>query len=398
MESPDALRAPLTVGPMELPHRLAVSPMCTYAATDGFATDFHLVHLGRFALGGAALTMVEATAVEPRGRISHRDLGIWSDEHVPGLRRITDFLAAHGSIPGIQLGHAGRRASVREPWRAGAPLDHTDAASGSAPWTVEGPSALPAGPGWPTPDAIDEAGIRRSIARWGEAAARAISAGFRVVELHGAHGYLLHQFLSPVANARTDAYGGDAERRMRYPLEVVAAVRDAIGPNAALAYRLSAVDGVAGGLTIDETAVFARRLQDTGVDLIDVSSGGISTDRSIETRVRRGFAFHADFSRRIRESVEIPVATVGLVVEPEQAGLLVASGDADLILLGRAVLDDPNWPHHAMRRLGDTSFASWDVRFGSALGPHAALLERLDAAGETPLSRFGPQPGAHRPG
>lgn len=395
MENTDALCAPLDIGPIELPHRLAVSPMCTYSATDGFANDFHLVHLGRMALGGAALTMVEATAIEPQGRISHHDLGIWSDDHVAGLRRIADFLSTHGSIPGIQLSHAGRRASVREPWRAGAPLDDADAAAGFAPWRTEGPSAIPAGPDWPTPDALDDAGVRRSVARWGEAAGRALAAGFRVVELHGAHGYLLHEFLSPISNTRTDAYGGDAERRMRYPLEVVAAVRKAIGTNAALAYRLSAVDGVAGGLGVEETAVFARRLQDAGVDLIDVSSGGISTDRSIETRVRRGFSFHADFSRRIRESVDVPVATVGLIVEPEQARLLVASGDADLILLGRTVLDDPNWPHHAMRRLGDSSFESWDIRFGSALSPHAALLDRLDAAGETPLTRFSPVP--HQP-
>ncbi|MDL9979346.1 NADH:flavin oxidoreductase/NADH oxidase [Microbacterium candidum] len=388
MSDVDVLHTPLSVGPVELSHRVAVSPMCMYASVDGHATDFHLVHLGRFALGGAALTMVEATAVEPQGRISHHDLGLWSDDHIPGLQRIAGFLAAHGSVPGIQLSHAGRRASVREPWRAGAPLDETDAAAGLPPWPVEGPSALPAGPGWPIPAAMDIGDIRRSIERWRDAAARAVAAGFRVIELHGAHGYLLHEFLSPIANQRTDAYGGTTEGRMRYPLEVVAAVREAIGPETALAYRLSAVDGAVGGLDLDDTAAFAARLQDAGVDLIDVSSGGISTDRSLDTRIRRGFAFHADFSHRIRESVDIPVATVGLVVEPEQAQELVTRADADLVLLGRSVLDDPNWPHHARVALGDDEFAEWDVRYGHALAPRARLIGKLAATGESPMSRF----------
>ena len=361
--------------------------MCMYASAEGFASDFHLVHLGRFALGGAGLVIAEATAITAQGRISHHDLGIWDDAHVPGLRKITDFIRTQGSVPGIQLAHAGRRASVREPWREGAPLTSEDADAGSAPWSTVAPSPLPAGPDWPVPVELDDAGIIRSIREWGEAARRAVDAGFDVVELHGAHGYLLHSFLSPISNQRTDRWGGDAERRMRYPLEVIAAVREAIGDRALL-YRISAVDGAVDGLDIAQTALIARRLRDAGVDLIDVSSGGITTDRSLDLRVRRGFAFHADFSRAMRDAGAAPVATVGLVIDPAQASALVSGGDADLILLGREMLDDPNWAQHARRALGVDEFTTWDIRHGSAIVPRLRTLERLRADGEHPFDRF----------
>ncbi|MFD4422899.1 NADH:flavin oxidoreductase/NADH oxidase [Agromyces sp. NPDC058484] len=378
----------LRVGGLELPNRVGVSPMCMYASADGFATDFHLVHLGRFALGGAGLVIMEATAIDPRGRISHHDTGAWSDEHVPGLERVASFLAAHGAVPGIQLGHAGRRASVNEPWAGGVPLTDQDAAAGTPPWQTVAPSAVPAGPGWPVSHALTLDEIDRSIEQWRDAAARAVAAGFRWIELHGAHGYLLHSFLSPVSNRRDDAFGGDADRRMRYPLAVVQAIRNSIPANVALAYRMSAVDGIADGLTIDDTAAFATHLAAAGVDLIDTSSGGITTDRSVDTRVRRGFAFHADFSHRLREVVDIPVATVGFVVDPAQARLLIQHGDADLVLLGREMLDDPNWALHARRALDADEFAHWNVRYGSALQPRAKTLARLADSGETPLSRF----------
>jgi len=369
-----------------LRNRIGVSPMCMYAASDGVATDFHTIHLGRFALGGAGLVIAEATAVEPRGRISHHDLGAWSDQHIPGLRRIADAIRAGGGVPGIQLSHAGRRASVREPWRAGAPLDESDGAAGWGPWETIAPSPVPPGPGWPAPVGLDDDGVRASIAQWADAARRVVEAGFDVVELHGAHGYLLHQFLSPLSNQRDDAWGGDAGRRLRYPLEVVRAVREQLGDRA-LMYRISAVDGPAGGMGIEDAAVVAARLRAAGVDLLDVSSGGISTDRATDLRVRRGFAFHADFSRAVRDHGAGPVATVGLVVDPEQAARLVDHGDADLVLIGREALDDPNWPNHAARQLGCEEH--WDLRFGSALLPRLATLKRLAEAGETPLTRFG---------
>lgn len=383
-----SLFSPLTLRDVTLPNRVGISPMCMYATRDGLATDFHVAHLGRFALGGAGLVIAEATAVHPQGRISPFDTGLWSDEQIAGWRRVTALVTASASVPGVQLGHAGRRAAVREPWRAGAPLDDEDAAAGFGPWPLVAPSAVPAGPGHAVPAALTISQIARSVQDWHDAAARAVSAGFRFIELHGAHGYLLHSFLSPVSNRRTDHYGGSAENRLRYPLEIVAAVRDAIGGGIPLSFRVSAVDGAEGGQGIDETVEVARRLTAAGVDLIDTSSGGITTDRSIDTRIRRGFAFHADFSRRIRDEVAVATATVGLVVDPEQAARLIEHGDADVVLLGREALHDPNWPHHARIALGDDTHASWDVRFGSALGPRARTLARLAASGETPLSRF----------
>ena len=385
------LFSPLTLRSVTLPNRIGVSPMCMYASRDGVVTDFHVAHLGRFALGGAGLVIAEATAVHPRGRISPFDAGLWSDEHVPGWRRVAEVVHAAGAVPGIQLGHAGRRAAVREPWRAGAPLDESDAAAGHSPWPLDAPSAIPAGPGHAEPTALTTADIARSVQDWHDAAARAVAAGFRFVELHGAHGYLLHSFLSPVSNHRTDAYGGGLPNRLRYPREVVSAVRAAIGDSIPLSFRLSAVDGVTGGLGIDDTVEIAGVLSAEGVDLVDTSSGGITTDRSTDTRVRRGFAFHADFSRRVRAEAGVPTATVGLVVEPLQAERLLDNGDADIVLLGREMLDDPNWPHHARAALGDDRYDAWDVRFGSALGPRAKTLARLAAAGETPLSRFDPE-------
>ncbi|WP_136025706.1 NADH:flavin oxidoreductase/NADH oxidase [Microbacterium sp. K19] len=383
-----SLFSPLTLRDVTLPNRVGISPMCMYASRDGLVADFHVAHLGRFALGGAGLVIAEATAVHPHGRISPFDTGLWSDEQIPGWRRVTALVAASGSVPGVQLGHAGRRAAVREPWRAGAPLDDEDASAGFGPWPLVAPSALSAGPGHAVPAALTTAQIARSVQDWHDAAARAVAAGFRFVELHGAHGYLLHSFLSPVSNRRTDHYGGSPENRLRYPLEVVAAVRDAIGGGVPLSFRISSVDGAEGGLGIDETVEVARRLATAGVDVIDTSSGGITTDRTVDTRIRRGFAFHADFSRRIRDEVGVRTATVGLVVDPEQAARLIHDGDSDLVLLGRQALDDPNWPHHARIALGDDTHESWDVRFGSALGPRARTLARLAAAGETPLSRF----------
>lgn len=392
--APAALFSPLTIRGTTLPNRVGVSPMCMYAASDGFVTDFHLVHLGRFALGGAGLVIVEATAIEPRGRISHHDLGLWSDAQIAGMRRLTDFLAEHGAVPGIQLGHAGRRASVREPWFDGAPLAGAahDADTVLGSWPVVGPSALAAGPGFPVPIELDTDAIAASIELWAAAAQRAAAAGFRLIELHGAHGYLLHSFLSPISNTRSDGYGGSAERRMRYPLEVIAAVRAAIPDDVVLAYRVSAVDGVAsGGLSVEDVAEFSRHAVAAGVDLIDTSSGGISTDRSTDSRVRRGFSFHADFARQLREATApsgATVACVGLIVDPVQASLLIERGETDLVLLGREMLDDPNWVHHARRSTAIDEFEHWHVRYGSALGPRLRTMARLAESGETPLTRF----------
>lgn len=383
------LFTPLVIRGTTLPLRAGVSPMCMYAAKDGYVDDFHLVHLGRFALGGAGLVIAEATAITPAGRISHHDLGLWSDEHVEGLSRVSSFLQASGAVPGIQLSHAGRRASVREPWFAGAPLDGQDAAAGLEPWPTIAPSPLPAGPGWPEPREMTTQDIDESIEQWANAARRAAQAGFRFIELHGAHGYLLHSFLSPLSNIRNDAYGGDAQRRMRYPLEVIKAVRQALPADAILSYRVSCVDGAAtGGLDIDDIAEFAQYAVDAGVDIIDASSGGITTDRSTDTRVRRGFSFHADFARQLKSKTSATVACVGFVVDPEQACQLIEQGDADLVLLGREMLDNPNWVQHARRSCSNDEAEHWDLRFGSALMPRLQSLHKLADEGQTPLSRF----------
>lgn len=385
-----ALFQPLTLRGVTLKNRIGVSPMCMYSSQDGFATDFHLVHLGRFALGGAGLVIMEATAIDPAGRISPFDAGIWSDEHIPGLARVASFIEASGAVAGIQLGHAGRRASVREPWFAGAPLGDDAVEQGypeGSPWVTQAPSAKPAGPEFPTPAEMSADEVRASIEAWAAAARRAVAAGFRVLELHGAHGYLLHSFLSPLSNFRTDEFGGSVEGRRKYPLEVVRAIRAAIGDDIVLSYRVSSVDGFEGGLGIDDTVDFARDLKVAGVDIVDTSSGGITTDRSMDTRVRRGYAFHADFSRAVREGADLPAATVGLITDPQQAEYLVSHGDADVVLLGREMLNDPNWAHHALAALAD-SHDQWDIRYGSAIAPRAGTLARLAEAGETPLTRF----------
>lgn len=387
--TPTALFSPLTVRAVTFPNRVGVSPMCMYESVDGFATDFHVAHLGRFALGGAGLVVMEGTAVEERGRISHFDVGIWDDRHVAPLARVASAIAASGAVPGIQLAHAGRRASVRQPWfNGGEPITADNAPAEHGPWQTIAPSALPAGPTWHVPTAMTHADIAAVIAAWADGARRAVEAGFRFIELHGAHGYLLHEFLSPLSNHRDDEYGGSAENRARFPLEVVRAMRREVGDDIVLSYRMSSVDGIEGGLTLDDTIPFAALLRDAGIDVVDTSSGGISADRSTDTRVRRGFAFHAPFSRAVRDAIGAPVATVGLVVDAQQADLLVERGDADLVLLGRQMLDDPNWALHARRELDDAETESWHIRYGSAIGPWRKSVARLIDAGETPLTRF----------
>lgn len=385
--TPRALFSPLQIRSVELPNRIGVSPMCMYASEDGFATDFHIAHLGRFAMGGAGLVIAEATAIAPEGRISATDLGIWKDEHVPGLARVASLVRAQGAVPGIQLGHAGRRAAVREPWLAGAPLDETDAAKGTPPWRVVGPTALSVGPGHQVPHELTAGEISGVVDAFARGARRAVEAGFEFIDLHGAHGYLLHSFLSPLSNTRDDEWGGDTERRMRLPLEVVRAVRAEIG-DLALGYRISAVDGYPGGLELPDVTQFAARALEAGVDIIDVSSGGISTDRSTDTRVRRTYGFHADFSYEVRAATGGLTATVGLIVDPEQAALMIEHGHADVVLLGREMLDNPSWPLHAQVALGADVPLRGDIRINWPLAPRRELFAKLAAEGDSPVRRF----------
>jgi 2,4-dienoyl-CoA reductase-like NADH-dependent reductase (Old Yellow Enzyme family) len=316
--------------------------MCQYSCTDGFATDWHLVHLGARAVGGAGLVMVEATAVEDRGRISPYDMGIWKDQHVEPLARVARFVAGQGAVPGIQLAHAGRKASRSRPWEGDRPL-LTPAEGG---WIPVGPGPLPFGDG-PVPIALGAADLEVVTAAFVAAAGRALAAGFRWIELHAAHGYLLHEFLSPLTNQRDDARGGSFEGRVRFPLEVVRAVRAALPEEVPLAVRLSCTDWVDGGWTLEDTIAFSRLLRAEAVDLVDCSSGGAVPGVRIPTAP----GYQVPFAEAVRARAEVPTAAVGLIAEPGQADAIVREGKADLVLLGRAALRDPYWATHARRTL-----------------------------------------------
>ncbi|MDO7836703.1 NADH:flavin oxidoreductase/NADH oxidase [Sphingobium sp. HBC34] len=388
------LFTPLTIRGFTAPNRVMVSPMQQYASDDsGLANDFHLVQLGRFAMGGAGMVIVEATAIEPIGRMSHMDLGLWSDEQIAPLARIAAFISSQGAVPGIQLVHAGRKGSMQAPWDGMGPLTEADIARGEAPWPTIGPSAISPGQGWQVPEAMSEADIAANVTLWADAARRAAQAGFGIIDLHGAHGYLLHAFLSPISNHRTDSYGGSLANRMRYPLEVITAMRAAIPDACAIFYRLSVLDGMAGGWTEADSLIFCRELLARGVDVIDCSSGGAVSDRSTDTRVRRGYAFHAPYSRAMRQGLDGGlVATVGLIVDPHQAEAVLRSGDADIVALGRELLADPNWTHHARHVLLGEGYDDWPQQAGWWLDKRVGALRKLQEAGETPMTRYQDSP------
>ncbi|OGX85676.1 NADH:flavin oxidoreductase/NADH oxidase [Hymenobacter glacialis] len=334
---------PLALRGITLKNRIAVSPMCQYSSVDGFATDWHLVHLGGRAVGGAGLIISEAAAVSPEGRISPEDLGIWKDEHVPMLQRITAFLLAQGSVPGIQLAHAGRKASTYSPWTGEGAVP--ESAGG---WPVVGPSAVAFADNYPQPTALDAAGIQKVIADFRAAAVRALAAGFQVVELHAAHGYLLHEFLSPLSNLRTDEYGGSFENRIRLLLEVTAATREVWPENLPLLVRISATDWTEGGWNPDEAVQLASILKTRGVDLIDCSTGGNVPKAPIPV----GPGYQVEFAGRIREEAGIMTGAVGLITTPAEAEAILANGQADLVLLAREFLREPYFPLLAAHELG----------------------------------------------
>jgi 2,4-dienoyl-CoA reductase-like NADH-dependent reductase (Old Yellow Enzyme family) len=363
----------MTVRGVDLRNRLVVAPMCQYSVTDGLVGDYHLVHLGRFALGGFGLVIVEATGVTAEGRISHGDVGLWSDEHIPGLARIAEFLRAHGAAAGIQLSHAGAKASSRRPWDGGGAVTAENARPGEAPWPTVSASEVPVGPGWPTPHALtaeEPAGIREAFVA---ATRRSLEAGFDVVELHAAHGYLLHQFLSPLTNRRTDEYGGSLEGRMRFPLEVAEAVRAVWPADKPLLMRVSAVDGSREGITIEDTVAFARELKTLGVDVVDVSGGGIGGGWEHPL----GYGYQVPFAAQIRDEADIATMAVGLVVDPRQAEAIVAGGSADLVALARQAQDDPNFAVHAARELTEGSYDSYPIQAGPRLGGRERVLATL---------------------
>ena len=340
-----ALFSPLTLRSLTVRNRVGVSPMCQYSSENGFATDWHLVHLGAFATGGAGLVITEAAAVTPEGRISPQDLGIWDDAHIPMLRRITDFCRAQGTVMGIQLAHAGRKASTRRPWEQ--PGGAVAVAEGG--WdNVMAPSALPFAPNYPSPHELSLEGIAHVIASFRAAARRAFEAGFQIIELHAAHGYLLHEFLSPIANTRTDHYGGSFENRIRLTLEVTDAVRAVWPDELPLIVRISATDWAEGGWNVEESVQLATQLHARGVDLLDCSSGGLAAHQQITI----GPGYQVPFARRIRAESNVPTAAVGLITDATQAERIVADGSADMVFLARELLRNPRWPLLAAHALG----------------------------------------------
>lgn len=351
------LGKPLQLRGVTLPHRIAMAPMCQYSAgPDGLPNDWHLAHLGARAVGGAGLLIAEASAVLPEGRITPRDTGIWSGSHVDAWRPITAFLAAQGAVPALQLAHAGLKASTYWPFGHG---------TGGVPdddggWQPVGPGDEPFVPAYRTPRALDEAGIAAVIAAFGQAASYAVDAGFQAVEIHAAHGYLLHSFYSPLTNHRTDGWGGDRAARMRLTVAATAAVRDAVGPDVPVLVRVSATDWVDGGWDIADTVVLARELVAAGADLIDCSSGGAAARADIPV----GPGYQAPLAQRVRHEVGVPTGAVGLITEPAQAERIVADGQADLVLLGRELLRNPYWPRRALAELGGQP--DWPPQYGRA--------------------------------
>ena len=339
-----------------LRNRIGVSPMCQYSSRDGFANDWHFVHLGSFATGGAGLVMAEATAVLPEGRISPHDQGIWSDAHVPMLKRITDYIHAQGAVAGVQLAHAGRKASMRRPWERGGQVPVAEGG-----WTnVYAPSALAFSETYPMPLALNLSGIQEVIAAFRSAATRCIAAGYQVIELHLAHGYLVHEFLSPLANHRTDDYGGSLEHRARLAREIARAVRTVWPDRLPLLARISATDWADGGWTTVESVQLAKWLREDGVDLIDCSSGGAVSGVHIPI----GPGYQVPFARQVRKEAGMPTAAVGMITDAAQAETIVASGDADMVFLAREMLRQPHWPLLAAHQLGVA--APWPKQYERA--------------------------------
>jgi 2,4-dienoyl-CoA reductase-like NADH-dependent reductase (Old Yellow Enzyme family) len=373
---------PLLFQPIELRgararNRGVLSPMCQYSAKDGFVNDWHLVHLGKFAQGGAGIVFTEAAAVEAIGRITHGDLGIWSDEHVAGLARIAEFVRANGALPAIQLAHAGRKASMQRPWHGNAALTAQDRARGDAPWPVVAPSSIPLEPGWLTPQALSREDIGALQAAWRAAAQRALAAGFEVLEMHSAHGYLSHEFLSPLSNKRSDEYGGSLANRMRFTLELAETLRAVWPEDRPLFVRVSSVDGVEGGWAIEDTVALARELKARGVDVIDCSSGGIAGPATA-AGVKRAPGFQVPFAAQLRREAGVKTMAVGLILDGPQAEAILQAGDADLIAIGREALYDPNWFLHAEAALGATgAFESWPQQYGWWLTRRAKAMTRV---------------------
>ncbi|MDN0076415.1 NADH:flavin oxidoreductase/NADH oxidase [Crenobacter sp. SG2303] len=340
-----ALFEPIRIGNLNLVNRIVIAPMCQYSAEDGCMNDWHLIHLGQLALSGAALLTIEATAVLPEGRISYADVGLWSDQTEAAMGLTLERIRRWSDMPiAVQLSHAGRKASVEVPWKGGAQLPPEDALG----WQTVAPSAIPFREGQVAPHALDRQDLKRIRDAFAASAVRAASVGIDAIQIHAAHGYLLHQFLSPLSNRRSDEYGGSLENRMRFPLEVFDAVRDAFPENRPVSVRVSGTDWVAGGWDEEQTLAFAQALEVRGCDVIHVSSGGLHPDQAIPV----GPSYQVPLARAVKNAVGVPVVAVGLITGYEQAEAIVATGDADMVALARTMLYDPRWPWHAAAELG----------------------------------------------
>jgi 2,4-dienoyl-CoA reductase-like NADH-dependent reductase (Old Yellow Enzyme family) len=344
MTEPAHLFSPFQIREVHFRNRIGMSPMCEYSSVDGFANDWHFVHLGSRAVGGAAMVMTEASAVLAEGRISPQDLGIWKDEHIPTLAHIFRFIEDHGAVPAMQLAHAGRKASTAAPWNGGGAV--SEAEEGWRP--IFAPSAIPFSPKYQTPEPLDAGGIARVVQAFAESAKRVLEAGAKIVEIHSAHGYLLHEFLSPLSNTRTDCYGGSFENRTRILCEVVHAIRLTWPASLPLFVRISASDWADGGWTIEDSVALAKQLQPLGADLIDCSSGGAVPNVSIPAAP----GYQVPFAEKVRKEAAIATAAVGMITEPGQADQIVRSGQADMVFLARELLRDPYWPLRAAEELG----------------------------------------------
>lgn len=349
------LFSPITIKNIQFKNRIVVSPMCQYSSVDGFATDWHLVHLGSRAVGGAGLIITEATGVSPEGRISSEDLGIWKDEHIEKLAQITAFISAQGCVPGVQLAHAGRKASTHVPWKGRAEVPQSEGG-----WQTVAPSAIPFSDTYPKPVALDLAGIEKIVSDFTAAAKRALQAGFKVIEIHAAHGYLVHQFLSPLSNQRTDEYGGSFENRIRLLLRIIEGVRTVWPGDLPLFTRISATDWAEGGWNADDAVQLAHILKEKGIDLIDVSSGGLAVNQQISV----GPAYQLPFASRIKRETGILTGTVGMITSSTQAETILVNGDADMIIMAREILRNPYFPLEAARDLKEG--IAWPVQYERA--------------------------------
>lgn len=355
MSSKPRLFSSIKIREVNLKNRIVVSPMCMYSSSDGMANNWHLVHLGSRAVGGAGLVFSEATAISPEARITPYDLGIWKDSHIEKLKEITSFITAQGSVPGIQLAHAGRKASTARPWEGGQYIPDTEGG-----WNTLGPSAVPFTPGQPLPEMLDTEGLQKVVEDFRQAAERALKAGFKVAEIHAAHGYLLHQFLSPLSNKREDQYGGSFENRIRILMQVLEAVQEAWPENLPIFVRISATDWVAGGWNEDDSIMLAKLLRERGADLIDCSSGGLVPHAEIP--VQKGYQI--GFSENIRSQAGILTGAVGLITEPEEAEEILQKDQADLVLLAREFLRNPYFALDAGRQL--EADISWPNQYSRA--------------------------------